>query len=204
MNKILITTAALSLMLLACGDDISTDINVQGSSPIPRGNVIANIGECGHNSASFGKAYMTNTDNGGFQVVVPDMHVNDEWQNDELLAERVGDTLHVWEERETFITLNWICYAHHTFDISAEDSNVREFSKGTIESPMVTTGYPSTSILGAGKAFIIVSQCRCRYRLSRYLCRKTPTFLLIFPISPALFLCADCRFYSGVCRNQVR
>lgn len=132
MNKILANIAIsalipLTLAFVACGGDISTDINVQGSSPIPRGNVIANIGECGHNSASFGKAYMTNADNGGFQVVVPDMHVNDEWQNDELLAERVGDTLHVWEERETFISLEWVCYAHHTFDISAEDSNVKYF-----------------------------------------------------------------------------
>ena len=132
MNKILANIAIsalipLTLAFVACGGDISTDINVQGSSPIPRGSVIANIGECGHNSASFGKAYMTNTDNGGFQVVVPDMHVNDEWQNDELLAERVGDTLHVWEERETFITLEWVCYAHHTFDISAEDSDVKYF-----------------------------------------------------------------------------
>ena len=132
MNKILANIAIsalipLTLAFVACGGDISTDINVQSSLSAPRGSVIANIGECGHNSASFGKAYMTNTDNGGFQVVVPDMHVNDEWQNDELLAERVGDTLHVWEERETFITLNWICYAHHTFDISAEDSNVKYF-----------------------------------------------------------------------------
>lgn len=133
MKKILITTAALSLMLLACdgdtsaklsGDEITTN---QESSSIPRGTVIANIGACGHHSTFDNKAYMTNTDNGGFQIVVPDMHVNDEWQNDELLAERVGDTLHVWEERETFITLNWICYAHHTFDISAEDSDVKYF-----------------------------------------------------------------------------
>ena len=141
MNKILANIAIsalipLTLAFVACGDEttvktsgdeITTDANVQSSLLAPRGSVIANIGECGHNSASFGKAYMTNTDNGGFQVVVPDMHVNDEWQNDELLAERVGDTLHVWEERETFITLNWICYAHHTFDISAEDSNVKYF-----------------------------------------------------------------------------
>lgn len=133
MKKILITTAALSLMLLACdgdtsaklsGDEITTN---QESSSIPRGTVIANIGACGLNSSSYGKAYMTNTDNGGFQVVIPDMHVNDEWHNDELPAERVGDTLHVGEEREYGISLNWICYAHHTFDISAEDSDIKYF-----------------------------------------------------------------------------
>ena len=126
MNKILITTAALSLMLLACGGDISTDINVQGSSPIPRGNVIANVGACGLHSTPDNKAYMTNADNGGFQIVVPDMHVANEWRNHELLAERVGDTLHVWEEG-TLGSLEWVCYAHHTFDISAEDSDVKYF-----------------------------------------------------------------------------
>lgn len=126
MKKILITTAALSLMLLACGGDISTDINVQGSSPIPRGNVIANVGACGTIPALDNKAYMTNADNGGFQIVVPDINVASEYHNKKLLAERVGDTLHVWEEGNLG-SLEWVCYAHHTFDISAEDSDVKYF-----------------------------------------------------------------------------
>ena len=126
MKKILVTTATLSLMLLACGGDISTDINVQGSSPIPRGNVIANVGACGTLPALDNKAYMTNADNGGFQIVVPDINVASEYHNKKLLAERVGDTLHVWEEGNLG-SLEWVCYAHHTFDISAEDSDVKYF-----------------------------------------------------------------------------
>ena len=130
MKKILITTAALSLMLLACGGDISTggdEITTnQSSSVIPRGTVIGNVGACGLHSTPDNKAYMTNADNGGFQIVVPDMHVANEWRNHELLAERVGDTLHVWEEGNLG-SLEWVCYAHHTFDISAEDSNVKYF-----------------------------------------------------------------------------
>lgn len=126
MKKILVTTATLSLMLLACGGDISTDINVQGSSPIPRENVIANVGACGTIPALDNKAYMTNADNGGFQIVVPDINVASEYHNKKLLAERVGDTLHVWEEGNLG-SLEWVCYAHHTFDISAEDSDVKYF-----------------------------------------------------------------------------
>ena len=126
MKKILVTTATMSLMLLACGGDISTDINVQGSSPIPRENVIANVGACGTIPALDNKAYMTNADNGGFQIVVPDINVASEYHNKKLLAERVGDTLHVWEEGNLG-SLEWVCYAHHTFDISAEDSDVKYF-----------------------------------------------------------------------------
>lgn len=132
MKKILATAATFSLMslslaFLACGDDSSSS-SAGPSSGEPGEKIVASIGECNLGSDLVGqdKAYLQGNESEGYQLVIPDMHVNNEWHGDELSVKRNGDTLLV-EQEGTLVSLNWVCYSDHRFDIPAADADIKYF-----------------------------------------------------------------------------
>lgn len=132
MKKILATAATFSLMslsltFLACGDDSSSS-SAGPSSGEPGEKVVASIEECNLGSDLVGqeKAYLQGNESEGYQLVIPDMHVNNEWHGDELSVKRNGDTLLV-EQEGTLVSLNWVCYSDHWFDIPAADADIKYF-----------------------------------------------------------------------------
>jgi len=89
---------------------------------------IVNSSHCSLNSANAGKkAYLTNTENVGYQIVIPDMHVDIDYDNEEVQIERVGDTLRVVPESEILTNLNIMCYAYYTFNIPATETDIKNF-----------------------------------------------------------------------------
>ena len=132
MKKTLATAATFSLMslsltFLACGDDSSSS-PTGSSGGKPDKAIVASIEECnlGSNLVGQDKAYLFGDEKNGYNLVIPDMHVNNEWHGDELPAKRNGDTLLV-EQEGTMISLNWICYSDHRFDIPAADADIKYF-----------------------------------------------------------------------------
>lgn len=132
MKKILATAATFSLMslslaFLACGDDSSSS-SAGPSSGEPGEKVVASIEECNLGSDLVGqeKAYLQGNESEGYRLVIPDMHVNNEWHGDELSVKRNGDTLLV-EQEGTLVSLNWVCYSDHWFDIPAANADIKYF-----------------------------------------------------------------------------
>lgn len=132
MKKTLATAATFSLMslsltFLACGDDSSSS-PTGSSGGKPDKAIVASIEECnlGSNLVGQNNAYLFGDEKNGYNLVIPDMHVNNEWHGDELPAKRNGDTLLV-EQEGTMISLNWICYSDHRFDIPAADADIKYF-----------------------------------------------------------------------------
>ena len=108
-------------------DDSTPDTVVQKSDSTSDKTVIANSGPCSLNMTNHGnQAYLTNNEKVGYQIIIPDASAIGYYTNKELYAERVGDTLHVWEN-ETIVILDWICYVYYTFNIPAEDADIKYF-----------------------------------------------------------------------------
>lgn len=127
MKKIFACAAALSFMIVACGDDSSSS-PTGSSGGKPDKAIVASIEECnlGSNLVGQDNAYLFGDEKNGYNLVIPDMHVNNEWHGDELPAKRNGDTLLV-EQEGTMISLNWICYSDHRFDIPTADADIKYF-----------------------------------------------------------------------------
>ena len=108
-------------------DDTTPDTTVQKSDSTSDKTVIANSGPCSLNhNGDWHTAYLVNNEKVGYQIVIPDASAIGYYTNKELYAERVGDTLHVWEN-ETIAILAWICYVYYTFNIPAEDADIKYF-----------------------------------------------------------------------------
>ena len=89
---------------------------------------VGETGHCSMNAANIGnKAYLTNTENVGYQIVIPDKHVNFGYDNDEVQIGRVGDTLRILPDSGTLIMLDWICHSYYTFNIPAIVADVKYF-----------------------------------------------------------------------------
>ena len=154
MKKILthIATSALvsvTMALVACGDEktsnvvvpeapansvgdtASTVINQEmhdssDNDSVSLKKVLANSGPCSVNRIDDGKlAYLTKNENVGYQIIIPDVSAIGYYTNDELKAERMGDTLEVRHTSDTIAKLDWICYVYYTFNIPAEDADVK-------------------------------------------------------------------------------
>jgi len=105
--------------------DLDTNTVSQEPDSVSQKTVLANSGPCSLNRTNGGGlAYLTNNEKVGYQIIIPDMGAFGYYTNKELYAERVGDTLHVWEN-ETIVILDWICYVYYTFNIPAEDADVK-------------------------------------------------------------------------------
>ena len=103
-------------------------LGLSSSSEVPVGKIVASIGECYYGSTLTrpDKAYLLGNASDGYQIVIPDLHVDHEWHGAELPAVRSGDSLLVVKEG-TLMSLNWTCVADHQFDISATDADVKYF-----------------------------------------------------------------------------
>ena len=148
MKKILtrIATSALvsvTMALVACGDEKTSNVVVpeapanslndttannvsQKPDSVSLKKVLANSGPCSVNRIDDGKqAYLTKNENVGYQIIIPDVSAIGYYTNDELKAERVGDTLEVRHTSDMIAKLDWICYVYYTFNIPAEDADVK-------------------------------------------------------------------------------
>ena len=113
------------------GDTASTAIDqeMQDSSDndsVSQKTVLANSGPCSLDRTNGGElAYLTNNEKVGYQIIIPDMSGRRTYTNHELNAERVGDTLRVLNDTDTILT--WECYVYYTFNIPAEDADIKYF-----------------------------------------------------------------------------
>lgn len=88
--------------------------------------VLANSGPCSLDRTNGGNlAYLTNNEKVGYQIIIPDVSAIGYYTNKELKAERIGDTLEVMYPSDTIVKLDWICYVYYTFNIPAEDADVK-------------------------------------------------------------------------------
>ena len=137
MKKILATAAALSLMLIACGDDASSTSPNPSTGGEKKTNAASDYhpGECRTDIACArnedGKAYLISGEKDGYQVVVPFVSFpRSAWIDGDFFSERSGDTLYVWDEQKESngdLTMAQPCVADLVFDISAEDADIKFF-----------------------------------------------------------------------------
>ena len=103
----------------------SDSISVEPDS-VSQKTVLANSGPCSLNRTNGGDlAYLTNNENVGYQIIIPDVSAIGYYTDTELKAERIGDTLEVRHYSDTVAVLAWICYVYYTFNIPAEDADVK-------------------------------------------------------------------------------
>lgn len=135
MKKLLVTTAALSLMLIACGDDSSsTGPGQTGGEKKTNVADSYHAGECRtENPCELGegnKAYLVSGDD-GYQIVVPSVSFpRSTWIEADFYSERSGDTLHIWDDlkkSDGTISMAQPCHADIRFDIPEEYSDVKYF-----------------------------------------------------------------------------
>ena len=107
--------------------DISDNDSVSvGSDSVSQKTVLANSGPCSLNRTNGGDlAYLTNNEKVGYQIIIPDVSAIGYYTDTELKAERIGDTLEVRHYSDTVAVLAWICYVYYTFNIPAEDADVK-------------------------------------------------------------------------------
>lgn len=108
-------------------DDSTPDTTVQKSDSVSLKTVIAKHGMCGLKHSNYRElAYLVNNENVGYQIVIPDLNVdNFSGLYGELPAKRVGDTLRVEREGgDTLFNLGLMCYAYYTLNIPAEDADI--------------------------------------------------------------------------------
>ena len=115
--------AVLPLVIVACGDDSSSNAKTGDSGKPSERAEIAHAGECGAFTPwdGDGEAFVVVSKGSGFQVLLPKMRYDVELCS-ECLYERSGDTLHIWNSDSTREALNWFCTTDFTFDISDADA----------------------------------------------------------------------------------
>ncbi|MBR4917236.1 MAG: hypothetical protein IKZ45_09230 [Fibrobacter sp.] len=137
MKKNLATAAALSLMLIACGDETSSTAPDQQAAGGKKTNASSNYhpGECRTDipcARNFdGVAYLISGESDGYQVVVPFVQFPNSASIDgDFFSERSGDTLYIWDEQkesDETLAMPQPCVADLVFDISAEDADIKFF-----------------------------------------------------------------------------
>lgn len=128
MKKYFACAAALSLMVAACGDDTSSNVNGGDPGTPSKKTGIAHAGNCGVFTPweGEGEAFVIGSKDGGYQVLLPKMDYNVAVCY-KCLYERSGDTLHIWDSDTTREALNWFCTTDFWFDISDADTDVKYF-----------------------------------------------------------------------------
>lgn len=106
--------------------DLDTNTVSQEPDSVSQKTVLANSGPCSLNRTNGGDlAYLTNNEKVGYQIIIPDASAIGYYTDTELKAERIGDTLEVMYPSDTIVKLDWICYVYYTFNIPAEDADVK-------------------------------------------------------------------------------
>lgn len=129
MKKYFACAAALSLMVAACGDDTSSNVNGGDPGSPSKKTGIAHAGNCGVFTPweGEGEAFVIGSKGSGYQVLLPKMNYNVDLC-DECLYERSGDTLHITDSDTMRVALNWFCTTDLTFDISDADADIKYFT----------------------------------------------------------------------------
>ena len=129
MKKYFACAAALSLMVAACGDDTSSNVNGGDPGTSSKKTGIAHAGNCGVFTPweGEGEAFVIGSKGSGYQVLLPKMNYNVDLC-DECLYERSGDTLHITDSDTMRVALNWFCTTDFTFDISDADADIKYFT----------------------------------------------------------------------------
>lgn len=142
MKRVWACSVAVSLALMACGDDSSSNSNTERS-----GHVGLTMGRCLDNglgvlykqadAGELDKAYLVEDSTGATQILVPEL-------NDycdiigQFVSKRQGDTLSIWDEplkhvdddgNVSFISgvTSCNCIKDHWFTISASDADAKYF-----------------------------------------------------------------------------
>lgn len=129
MKKYFACAAALSLMVAACGDDTSSNVNGGDPGTPSKKTGIAHAGDCSVFTPweGEGEAFVIGSKGSGYQVLLPKMNYNVDLC-DECLYERSGDTLHITDSDTMRVALNWFCTTDLTFDISDADADIKYFT----------------------------------------------------------------------------
>lgn len=144
MKKILACSAALSLMLMACGDESSSNAPVSHGDDSVLGGFSSLQEPSSYNMSvkfkgcyekplarssllreeSNSKAYLVRNEDGSYQVMVPELKDYCGYSQIKFYVERVADTLKV---RYDILGTACMCFSDHWFDIEAEDADIKYF-----------------------------------------------------------------------------
>ncbi len=135
MKKVWVCCAALSLALLACGDDSSS--NSDGNHASAGSNKVElMLGQCLDNglgvlykkagSDELDKAYLVEDSTGNNQILVPELNDYCGIMAD-FKSKRLGDTLEIWFNLEDAAVTSCMCIKDHLFSIKSSDADAKYF-----------------------------------------------------------------------------
>ena len=140
MKKLLVCCAALSLALLACGDDSSSAApdshgdeghsSLQDSSSYDMSVKFRGCYEKSQARKSLlkedsdSKAYLVRKEDGTYQVMVPELYDYCGYSQIKFYVERIADTLKV---RYDILGTACMCTSDHWFNIEGEDADIKYF-----------------------------------------------------------------------------
>ena len=136
MKKILIGVSAISLALLACSDDSSSNSN--GNHALTGSNRVdlQMASKCLDNglgvlykkagSDELDKAYLVEDSTGNNQILVPELNDYCDIMAD-FKSKRLGDTLEIWFNLEDAAVTSCMCIKDHLFSIKSSDADAKYF-----------------------------------------------------------------------------
>jgi len=124
MKKMLACAAALSLALIACGDDSSSGANGRKTNRYETLHVSKCDESFSHCPRSIG-AFMLQDENGGYQVLLDGIQITSIDIDGDYYSERSGDTLSIWDDVENPNVITLDCPVEARFDISAADADIK-------------------------------------------------------------------------------
>jgi hypothetical protein len=136
MKKILIGVSAISLALLACSDDSSSNSN--GNHALTGSNRVdlQMASKCLDNglgvlykkagSDELDKAYLVEDSTGNNQILVPELNDYCGIMAD-FKSKRLGDTLEIWFNLEDAAVTSCMCIKDHLFSIKSSDADAKYF-----------------------------------------------------------------------------
>ncbi|SMP55865.1 hypothetical protein [Fibrobacter sp. UWB10] len=135
MKKVWVCCAALSLALLACSDDSSSNSNGNHASA-GSNKVELMLGQCLDNglgvlykkagSDELDKAYLVEDSTGNNQILVPELNDYCGIMAD-FKSKRLGDTLEIWFNLEDAAVTSCMCIKDHLFSIKSSDADAKYF-----------------------------------------------------------------------------
>ena len=136
MKKILMGVSAISLALLACSDDSSSNSN--GNHALTESNRVdlQMASKCLDNglgvlykkagSDELDKAYLVEDSTGNNQILVPELNDYCDIMAD-FKSKRLGDTLEIWFNLEDAAVTSCMCIKDHLFSIKSSDADAKYF-----------------------------------------------------------------------------
>ena len=136
MKRVWACCAAVSLALLACGDDSSSGSNGNHVSAGSNRVGLQMASKCLDNglgvlykkagSDDLDKAYLVEDSTGNNQILVPELNDYCDIMAD-FKSKRSGDTLEIWFDLENAAVTNCMCIKDHLFSIKSSDADAKYF-----------------------------------------------------------------------------